>query len=126
MILKANNPLPLQLMYLKELSLINFKNYEEAKLSFFPKVNCFTGNNGMGKTNLLDAIYYLSFCKSFFNAIDSQNIRYEQGFFVIQGSFEKDGDTDDLYCGVKRNQKKQFNYLRSLNSKFCLIRLMKK
>lgn len=108
MILKSNNLLPLQLMYLKELSLINFKNYEEAKLSFSPKVNCFTGNNGMGKTNLLDAIYYLSFCKSFFNAIDSQNIRYEQGFFVIQGSFEKDGDTDDLYCGVKRNQKKQF------------------
>ena len=95
-------------MYLEKLSLVHFKNYAEAELHFSPKVNCFTGNNGMGKTNLLDAIYYLSFCKSFFNPIDSQNIRYEQGFFVIQGSFEKEGVKDELHCGVKRNQKKQF------------------
>jgi DNA replication and repair protein RecF len=95
-------------MHLKEIHLINFKNYQDAKLSFSEKVNCFTGNNGMGKTNLLDAIYYLSFSKSFFNPVDSQNIRQEHGFFMIQGLFEKDNSTDEVYCGVKRNQKKQF------------------
>ncbi|MDP2385949.1 MAG: DNA replication/repair protein RecF [Bacteroidota bacterium] len=95
-------------MFLKKLNLINFKNYPEAELSFSPKVNCFTGNNGMGKTNLLDAIYYLSFCKSYFNQIDSQNIRYDQGFFMVQGVYERNGETEELHCGVKRNQKKQF------------------
>jgi len=81
-------------MHLNEIHLINFKNYEDAKLIFSSKVNCFTGNNGMGKTNLLDAIHYLSFSKSFFNPIDSQNIRLDQGFFMIQGLFLKDGVTD--------------------------------
>ncbi|HWY35710.1 MAG TPA: AAA family ATPase, partial [Nitrosopumilaceae archaeon] len=95
-------------MFLQKLSLINFKNYTEAEMNFSPKVNCFAGNNGMGKTNLLDAIHYLSFCKSFFNPIDSQNIRYDQGFFLIQGVFVKNGDTEEVYCGIKRNQKKQF------------------
>lgn len=66
------------------------------------------GDNGQGKTNLLDAIHYLSFCKSFFNPVDSQNIRHEEPFFVIQGYFEKDGDEHELYCGLKRNQKKVF------------------
>jgi DNA replication and repair protein RecF len=95
-------------MFLKKLNLINFKNYSEAELFFSPRVNCFTGDNGMGKTNLLDAIYYLSFCKSFFNPIDSQNIRYDQAFFMIQGVYEKNGETEELHCGVKKNQKKQF------------------
>src|ERR1700741_1015967 len=95
-------------MYLERLSLINFKNYPEASLDFSKKVNCFVGSNGMGKTNLLDAIHYLSFCKSFFNPIDSQNIRYDQGFFVIQGWYMNNGDTEEVYCGIKRNQKKQF------------------
>jgi DNA replication and repair protein RecF len=98
----------LSCMYLQRLSLINFKNYSEASLEFSPKVNCFVGSNGMGKTNLLDAIHYLSFCKSFFNPIDSQNIRYDQGFFVIQGNFVKNGELEEVYCGIKRNQKKQF------------------
>ena len=62
------------MMFLKQLSILNFKNYEEAQLDFSEKINCFLGNNGEGKTNLLDAIYYLSFCKSYFNPIDSQNI----------------------------------------------------
>ena len=74
-------------MLLKSLSIVNFKNYEEASFTFNPKVNCLIGNNGEGKTNVLDAIYYLSFCKSFFNPIDSQNIKHNEGFFVIQGAF---------------------------------------
>ena len=95
-------------MYLKQLSLINFKNYAEASVVFHPKLNCFTGANGMGKTNLLDAIYYVSFCKSCFNTVDSQNIFFEQDFFMLQGLFENGGETDEVYCGVKRSQKKVF------------------
>ncbi|MDP3555921.1 MAG: DNA replication/repair protein RecF [Bacteroidota bacterium] len=95
-------------MYLKQLSIINFKNYAEFEGQFSKKINCFVGNNGMGKTNLLDAIHYLSFCKSFFNSIDSQNIKHNEGFFVLQGNFEKSGEPSDVYCGLKRNQKKIF------------------
>jgi DNA replication and repair protein RecF len=95
-------------MYLKSLSLINFKNYQEANLDFTPKVNCFTGKNASGKTNLLDAIYYLSFCKSFSNPIDSQNINHEFEFFSIQGVYQVNGNSDELHCGMKRNQNKVF------------------
>ncbi len=95
-------------MYLKQLSLVNFKNYPEFEASFSKKVNCFVGNNGVGKTNLLDAIHYLSFCKSFFNPVDSQNIRHNEGFFMLQGWFEKEGETSELHCALKRHQKKIF------------------
>ena len=95
-------------MHCKELSLINFKNYQEATLEFSEKFNCFAGNNGAGKTNVLDAIYYLSFCKSFSNPVDSQNIRFEEDFFVVQGKYQVNGQEDDLYCGLKRNQRKVF------------------
>jgi len=95
-------------MFLQKLSLINFKNYSQAELSFSNNINCFTGNNGEGKTNLLDAIYYLSFCKSFFNPIDSQNVKHEMPFFVIQGQYQVDGKSEAVYCGLKRQEKKQF------------------
>ena len=95
-------------MYLKQLSLINFKNYQEFEAQFSEKINCFVGNNGMGKTNLLDAIYYLSFCKSFFNTIDSQNIKHGEALFLLQGLFNKEGEDIEVYCGLKRNQKKIF------------------
>lgn len=97
-------------MILERLSLLNFKNYDEAQLEFCPKFNCFVGNNGMGKTNLLDAIHYVSFCKSFFNAVDSQNIKHEQPFFAIQSWINKNGETHEIYCGVKRGHKKQFKH----------------
>ena len=95
-------------MYLKSINLLNFKNYEEAELSFSSKINCFVGNNGVGKTNLLDAIHYLSMSKSYFNTVDSQNIQHNKDFFVIQGFFEKDGEEEEIYCGIKRNKRKQF------------------
>ncbi len=96
-------------MILKRISILNYKNLEQAELEFSPKMNCFIGQNGMGKTNLLDAVYYLSFCKSATNPIDSQNIRHEGDFFVIQGFYETDnGDEEEVYCGLKRRQKKQF------------------
>ncbi len=96
-------------MFLSKLSLLGFKNYEEAEFEFSKHINCFVGNNGEGKTNLLDAIHYLAFCKSFFNANDSQNIYHNNPFFVIQGEFFNGDETkEDIYCGFKRNEKKQF------------------
>ncbi|MDB5135295.1 MAG: replication/repair protein RecF [Mucilaginibacter sp.] len=95
-------------MYLQQLSVINFKNYTEAELNFSEGVNAFTGNNGAGKTNLLDAIHYLSLCKSYFNPIDSQQIKQGADFFIINGTFNKNENKEAIACGVKRNQKKQF------------------
>ena len=101
-------------MYLKKLALSNFKNCSKAILEFSEKINCFIGDNGVGKTNLLDAIYYLSFCKSYFNAIDSQNIKHQEDFFAIHGTYFKNGDrSEKLSCIQKVNQKKQFK----INSK---------
>lgn len=96
-------------MVLKHISILNYKSLEQVELDFSTKMNCFFGLNGMGKTNLLDAVYYLSFCKSSTNPIDSQNIRHDQDFFVIQGFYEaEDGSPEEIYCGLKRKQKKQF------------------
>lgn len=95
-------------MYLSNLTLFNFKNYSDLDLDLAEKTNCFVGDNGMGKTNLLDAIYYLSFCKSFFNPIDSQNIREGESHFSIQGKYQFDGKEDKVMCLLKKGQKKQF------------------
>lgn len=95
-------------MYLKELSLFNFKNYTEAFFEFSEKANFFGGNNGIGKTNLLDAIYYTSFCKSFFNPIDSQNIQNDKDFFMLKGLYQKEGEEYLVHCSIRRNQKKLF------------------
>ncbi len=96
-------------MYLRQLSLTNFKNYDNAKLEFSPKINCVIGDNGVGKTNLLDAIYYLSFCKSFFNPIDTQNIKHERDFFAIHGNYLRNGDIKDkVSCIQKLGARKTF------------------
>ena len=95
-------------MFLERLHLLNFKNYADYEAVLSERINCFAGPNGVGKTNLLDAIHYLSFCKSYFNPIDSQNIRHDEGFFMIQGIFKNNGETSEIYCGIKRNQKKVF------------------
>jgi len=97
-------------MYLQQLSVINFKNYAEAELTFSDGVNAFTGDNGAGKTNLLDAIHYLSLCKSYFNPIDSQQIKQGADFFIINGNFNKNNKHEKIACAVKRNQKKQFKH----------------
>ncbi len=96
-------------MILERLYILNYKNIEETDLTFSPNVNCFIGQNGMGKTNVLDAIYYLSFCKSSNNPIDSQVIRHDQEFSVIQGFYQTDeGTSEEIYCGLKHRQKKRF------------------
>ena len=96
-------------MILSRLSIVNFKNIAQADLSFSPNINCFLGNNGMGKSNLLDAIYYLSFCKSYTRNPDSQNIRHGEDFFVVQGYYEKNciavsnADRKKRLNGTKKN-----------------------
>lgn len=95
-------------MILKRLSILNYKNIEQTELSLSSKINCFLGSNGMGKTNLLDAIYYLSFSKSHNNPIDSQNIRHDADFAVIQGWYNLGDKEEEFFCSLRRKQKKQF------------------
>ena len=97
-------------MYLQKLSVFNYKNIQEANIEFSPRLNCFFGNNGVGKTNFLDAIYYLSFCKSHTNPIDSQNIFHEADYFVLQGNYLIGGKEEEYYCAMKRRQKKIFKF----------------
>lgn len=98
-------------MYLHELKLANFKNCANADLVFSDRVNCFVGSNGAGKTNILDAIYCLSFCKSFFTSIDKLNIRHGEDFFSIHGVYSGDGKENELVsCVQKREAKKSFKF----------------
>ncbi len=95
-------------MHIEEISIVNFKNIKENKVGFSSKLNCFIGNNGAGKTNLLDAVYYLSFCKSFFNAIDSLNINHAENYFMLQGNYVRYDSSEIISCGLQKGQKKQF------------------
>lgn len=93
-------------MILKSLSLLNYKNFDSISFSFNEKINCIVGNNGIGKTNVLDAIYHLSFGKSYFNPVASQNIKHNEEFFVINGDYEKENNTEKIAISLKRGQKK--------------------
>lgn len=95
-------------LFLKHINLLNFKNFTEVSLNFSNKINCFAGGNGAGKTNLLDAIYYLSFCKSYFTSSDHDNIKRDSNMFVINGLYDIDDVEENVFCGVKQNDKKQF------------------
>jgi len=93
-------------MYLQKISLVNFKNIEAQTFSFSKKINCFVGNNGVGKTNILDAIYYMSFTKSYFNPVAGQNIKHGEDFFVVEGDYLLNDRTEKIICSLKRGQKK--------------------
>lgn len=93
-------------MYLKKISLFNYKNFSEANFDFDCKINCFVGKNGIGKTNVLDAIYHLAYGKSYFNPLAVQNIKHGEEFFVIDGEFEKNERTEQIVCSLKKGQKK--------------------
>lgn len=96
-------------MFLNKLSIVNYKNISEAGLAFSPKLNCFIGHNGEGKTNLLDAVYYLSFCRSSCSVTDSGVMRHGTDFFMLDGRYvSDDGDEEDISCGMKRGSKKHF------------------
>lgn len=106
-------------MILERLQLANFKNYDELDVTFSNNVNCLVGNNGVGKTNLLDALYYLSFCKSYFNSVDSQNIKSGADFFAIHGQYiaeeEAAKDVVAVSCTLQRGQSKKMKF----NKKAC-------
>lgn len=124
-------------MHLESLELLNFKNYEEIKLQFSPEINCLVGSNGSGKTNMLDAIHYLSLTKSAFNAIDSQNIRHEADFMVIRGVFRSGGSrsgdsrsdesdspeaagstkTETIQCSLQQGQRKILKHNKKVYDK---------
>ena len=93
-------------MHLKELTLTHYKNFSSRTFDFDPNINCFLGDNGVGKSNILDAIYHLSFCKSYFNPISAQNIQMGNDFFVIKGLYEKNLREEKIVCSFKKGQKK--------------------
>lgn len=93
-------------MFLKKLSLINYKNFSTTSFELDSKINCFVGNNGIGKTNVLDAVYTLSFGKSYFNPVASQNIKHGEDFYVVDGEFEKQDREEKIICSLKKGQKK--------------------
>ena len=95
-------------MRLEHLHLVHFKNHSGADLDLGPQVNCFLGDNGSGKTNVLDAVHYLCFCKSYFNPIDAQNIAHGEPFMLVQGDFQRLEAQERVSCGVQRGAKKQF------------------
>ncbi len=95
-------------MHLKSLSLVNFKNYEQVDIPLSAKINCFVGENGVGKTNIFDAVHYLALCKSNLNPVDSQNVRHHEDFCVVQGVFDRMGKEENIYCGIRKQKKKQF------------------
>ena len=93
-------------MILKSLSLLNYKNFDSKTFTFNETINCLVGNNGVGKTNVLDAIYHLSFGKSYFNPVASQNIKYDEDFFVVNGTYDKDEKPENIVVSLKKGQKK--------------------
>lgn len=95
-------------MHIENISILNFKNINEVQVEFSPKLNCFIGKNGAGKTNMLDAVYYLSFCKSFFNSVDQLNINHQESFFMLNGNYRRLESDETISCGLKKGQKKQF------------------
>ncbi|GAB3504199.1 DNA replication/repair protein RecF [Emticicia fontis] len=93
-------------MFLEKIYLSNFKNYEEASFNFSPQVNCIVGENGSGKTNLLDAIYFLALSKSSIHHQDAHNINHDTEFMLIDGIFKKNNRTHQITCSIQRGQRK--------------------
>ena len=93
-------------MLLKTLTLINYKNFENKSFDFDSKVNCFVGLNGVGKSNVLDSIYHLSYGKSYFNPIPSQNIRHGEEYFMINGIYSINDSEENIVISLKKGVKK--------------------
>ncbi len=97
-------------MFLKELYLHQFKNIEEAELNFSPSLNFIFGENGAGKTNILDAIHYLSLTKSFINTTDTENILNNTDFFRVHGKYKNDENLEEFSCVVNKEGRKHFKH----------------
>ncbi len=93
-------------MYLKQLTLVNFKNYQSLEIDFCNRINCFTGNNGAGKTNILDAIYYLSFSKSYFSNPDIMNIKHGEQLMLLQGNYSINNTPENIILSYENGKKK--------------------
>ena len=93
-------------MFLKKLLLNNYKNFSDIKFNFKTKIVCFTGLNGVGKTNIVDAIYHLSYTKSYFNTIQADNIKHDQEYMTITGVYEMHNKEEKIALSLKRNEKK--------------------
>lgn len=97
-----------QSMKLNRLTVTNYRNLLQASLDFSPNVNCFVGRNGMGKSNVLDAIYYLSFCRGFSSAQDVLNLHHESDYFILEGVYETEvGTVQPVCCSLKRGCRKR-------------------
>ena len=105
-------------MFLKELSLTNYKNFESLKFSFDTKIICIVGLNGVGKTNILDSIYHLSYTKSYFNPIPSQNIKHGETFFFISGRYMIHDKEENILVSLKKGDKKIIKRNNKLYKKF--------
>ncbi|MDA0177116.1 DNA replication/repair protein RecF [Mesoflavibacter profundi] len=105
-------------MILKTLSLLNYKNFDSKTFEFDQTINCFVGNNGVGKTNVLDAIYHLSFGKSYFNPVASQNIKHDEDFFVLNGEYFKNDEIENIVVSLKKGQKKVIKRNSKVYDKF--------
>ena len=93
-------------MFIKNLKLFNFKNHSEKSFDFSPEINCFVGNNGAGKTNILDALHYLSMAKSFLGNLDAQNILHESDFFAIEAEIQGEEKNDIIKVQLPKEGKK--------------------
>lgn len=96
-------------MYLKNIRLVNFKNFDAFEADFSSKINTLTGPNGTGKTNILDAVYYLCFTKSYFSAAEGQNIRHGEDFMMLEGNFCRGEDTDPVLMSRNAEPKSRSN-----------------
>lgn len=94
-------------MFLSKISLLQFKNHQNLSFEFTKKLNCIIGNNGVGKTNLLDAIYYLCLTKSYFNSVDQQNIQFGKDFLRLEGGFKKQGENFNVVYKLPANKRKE-------------------
>ena len=90
-------------MHLKKIALLNFKNISQEELALCPGINCLVGDNGAGKTNVVDAVYYLSMCKSSLPMTDGQSIRHGADFFLVEGTYASDaGKRETIVCSFSR------------------------
>ena len=94
-------------MYLRLLKARQFKNFTESDFEFSPKINAIVGPNGLGKTNLLDAIHYLALSKSYLNHSDAMNIQFDKDYFLLEGEFYRNHVDEKISCLVRKGQSKQ-------------------
>lgn len=94
-------------MFLERIHLIQFKNHQSTEIQFISGLNAFIGSNGSGKTNILDAIHYMSMCKSYLNPIDKQNVMFEGSFFHINGTWNMNSHSNQVSCSYKLGSKKK-------------------